>query len=122
MRLKIDPKTMRKRASKKWSKNGQKWSQNGTKMEPKCINNRLKMRAKKKIDERAGNKLQKSESQTIDQLNKKIDRCVFKGNMLECLEYLKSWDSANDSQNINPLINWESIICGYFVKERAWRF
>ena len=31
------------------------------------------MRAKKKIDDRAGNKLQKSESQIIDQLNKKID-------------------------------------------------
>ena len=56
------------------------------------------------------------------QLNKKIDRCIFRGNRLECLDYLRSWDSANDSQNINPLINWESIICGYFVKERAWRF
>ena len=31
------------------------------------------MRAKKKIDDRTGNKLQKSDSQTIDQLNKKID-------------------------------------------------
>ena len=31
------------------------------------------MRAKKKIDDRAGNKLQKSDSQIIDQLNKKID-------------------------------------------------
>ena len=31
------------------------------------------IRAKKKIDDRAGNKLQKSESQIIDQLNKKID-------------------------------------------------
>ena len=24
------------------------------------------------------------------QLNKKIDRCIFKGNRLECLEYLRS--------------------------------
>ena len=24
------------------------------------------------------------------QLNKKIDRCIFKGNKLECLEYLRS--------------------------------
>ena len=31
------------------------------------------MRAKKKIDDRAGSKLQKSDSQIINQLNKKID-------------------------------------------------
>ena len=31
------------------------------------------MRSKKKIDDRERNKLQKSESQIIDQLNKKID-------------------------------------------------
>ena len=49
-RKKIDKKTKRKRASKKWCKIDEKWCQNGAKMEPKCIKNRSKMRAKKKMN------------------------------------------------------------------------
>ena len=43
---KVDQKTMRKRASKKWCKIDQKWSQNGAKMNPKMVKNGAKISSK----------------------------------------------------------------------------